>query len=121
MLRIFEKSATELKLCYITYIGDGESKAYQTVVAANPYPGKNIMKGEWVDHVQKKVSGRLRKFVEAHGSEMLADGKKLGGVGRRHAKSINKLQNYYGVAIRQNTNSLFFNEEGCWSRTVPLQ
>ena len=54
MLRIFEKYATELKLCYTTYIGDGDSKAYQTVVAANPYPGKNIIKGEYCRDVQKK-------------------------------------------------------------------
>ena len=100
VLRIFEKSATELKLCYTTYIGDGDSKAYQTVVAANPYPGKNIIKGECVGHVQKRVDGRLRKFVKVHGSDILIDVKKLGGAGRLHAKIINVLQNYYGLAIR---------------------
>ena len=55
--------------------------------------------------MQKRVGGRLRRFVKAHGSEILADGKKLVGVGRLHAKK--KLQNYYGLAIRQNTHSLF--------------
>ena len=41
-----------------------------------------------------------------HGNELLADNKKLGGVGRLNDKWINKLQNYYGLAIRQNTDSL---------------
>ena len=31
------------------------------VVAANPYSGKDIIKGECVGHVQKRVGGR-RKF-----------------------------------------------------------
>ena len=33
-------------------------------------------------------------------------GKKLGGIGRLNEKFINRLQNYYGLAIRQNTDSL---------------
>ena len=45
---IFERSVPELKLRYTTYIGDGDSKAYPTVVAANPYPGKDTYKNEWV-------------------------------------------------------------------------
>ena len=104
--RIFERTVPELKLCYTTYIGDGDSKAYPSVVAANPYPGKDIIKGECVGHVQKRVGSRLRKFKKAHGSEILADKKKLGGAGRLNEKIINKLQNYYRLAIRQNTHSL---------------
>ena len=37
---------------------------------------------------------------------MLSDGKKLGGIGRLNEKFINRIQNYYGLAIRQNTDSL---------------
>ena len=37
---------------------------------------------------------------------MLSDGKKLGGVGRLNETFIYRLQNYYGLAIRQNTDSL---------------
>ena len=36
----------------------------------------------------------------------MEDKKKLGGAGRLNGKVINKLQNYYGLAIRQNTDSL---------------
>ena len=57
-------------------------------------------------HVQKRVGGRLRKLKKEKGGEVLSDAKKLGGIGRRNEKFINRLQNYYGLAIRQNTASL---------------
>ena len=104
---IFKRSVPELKLCYTTYIGNGDPKTYPSVVAANPYPGKDIIKRECVGHIQKRVGGRLRKFKKAHGNEILADKKKLGGAGRLNEKIINKLQNYYGLAIHQNTHSLW--------------
>ena len=106
VVRIFQKSVEKLKLCFTTYIGDGDTKAYPTVVKAEPYPNKQIVKGECVGHVQKRVGGRLRKFKKEHGNELLAANKTLGGVGRLNDKWINKLQNYYGLAIRQNTDSL---------------
>ena len=37
----------------------------------------------------------------------MSDGKKLRCIGRLTDKWINKLQNYYGLAIRQNTDNLF--------------
>ena len=40
VVRIFERSVPELKLRYTTYIGDVDSKAYPSVVATNPYPGR---------------------------------------------------------------------------------
>ena len=52
------------------------------------------------------MGGRLRKFKKAHGSDILVDKKKLAGAGRLNEKIISKLQNYYGLAIRQNTHSL---------------
>ena len=77
------------------------------VVASNPYgTEKPVNKGECVGHVQRRVGGRLRKLKKANGSKLLEDKKKLGGAGRLNEKVINKLQNYYGLAIRQNTDSL---------------
>ena len=52
-------------------------------------PDNPIVKGECVGHVQKRVGGRLRKLKNEHGSELLSDGKKLGGVGRLHDRWIN--------------------------------
>ena len=107
VLRIYEKSVKNLKLRYMTYIGDGDSKAYPSVVRAQPYgPNKIPVKGECVGHVQKRVGGRLRKYKKDYGNEVLSDGKKLGDIGRLTDKWMNNLQNYYGLAIRQNTDSL---------------
>ena len=54
----------------------------------------------------KRVGARLRKLKKEKGGEVLSDGKELGGIGRLNEKYINRLQNYYGLAIRQNTDSL---------------
>ena len=81
-------------------------------MTAAPYgPDKPIIKGECVGHIQKRVGGRPRKFKKENGSEILSDGKKLDGVGRLHDKWINKLQNYYGLAICRNTHSLISTRE----------
>ena len=101
------KALVDLHLRFITYIADGDSKAYSDVVKADPYgPEKPVIKGECVGHVQKRVGSRLRKFNKENGSKILKDKKKFGGAGRLNDKIINKPQNYYGIAIRQNTDSL---------------
>ena len=55
VVRTFQKYVEKLKLCFTTYIGDGDSKAYPTVVKAEQYPNKQIVKGECVGPVQKRV------------------------------------------------------------------
>ena len=47
-----------------------------------------------------------RKAKEKTQGNLLRDGKPLGGKGRSDEKSINKLQHYFGVAIRQNSRNL---------------
>ena len=97
----------DLKVRYMIYIGDGDSKAFPTIQKAEPYgPNKIPTKGECFGHVQKRVGTRLRKFKKENGQHVLSDGKKLGGVARLTEKWINKLQNYYGLVIRQNTDNL---------------
>ena len=64
-----------------------------------------LLTKENVGHVQKLVGGRHRRLKKANGSKILEDKKKLGGA-VLYEKVINKLQNYYGLAIRQNTDSL---------------
>ena len=43
--------------------------------------------------------------------EKLSDGKGILGKARRTDKIINKMQNYYGMTIRQNTLSLQNNDK----------
>ena len=57
-------------------------------------------------HVQKRLGSRLRSLKKRLGKNHLEDGKPIGGKGRLTDKVIDKLQVYYGKAIRQNTHSV---------------
>ena len=57
--------------------------------------------------MQKRLGTRLRTLRTTLKSKILSDGKKISGRGRLTDKVINTMQNYYGMAIRQNSNDLF--------------
>ena len=105
----FMTSVETNKLRYTNYIGDGDSKSYN-IFQADPYEGIRVNKLKCIGHIQKRVGTRLRKLKSANTKAVLSDGKKLSGQGRLTEKFINKLQNYYGIAIRSfchgNVNSL---------------
>ena len=103
---IFQRSVAINKLRYKTYIGDGDSSAYQTVVDSKPYKDLIPAKGECIGHVQKRVGTRLRKLKSTFRGR-LSDGKTLGGRGRLTERLINTLQNAMGMAIRQNVGNLY--------------
>ena len=60
---------------------------------------------ECVSPVQKYLGSRLRSLKKKP-VRNLDDGKGIGGNGRLTDKLINKLQVYYGKAIRQNTHDI---------------
>ena len=95
----FMSSVETRKLRYTHYIGDGDSKAYLDIVNY-PYPGTVVEKLECVGHIQKWVGKHLPK-LRITVKTPLADGKTLRGRGRLTNKIINKLQNCYGLALRQ--------------------
>ena len=102
----FESSIETHKLCYTEYLGDGDSKSYSFVVEKNPYPDKPVQKLECVGHIQTRVGARCRKMKQAGNfkniySEVLDSKKrKRKKMLRLTDKDINKLQNYFGIAIR---------------------
>ena len=106
-LAIFKRSVRTNKLRYTKYRGDGDSKSYKDIVEADPYPGFKIVKSECVGHVQKRVGSRLRALKVSYKGKLLSDGKRLTGKGRMTDKVINTLQNYYGMAVRQNKGDLY--------------
>ena len=55
----------------------------------------SVVKYECIGHVQKRVGNRLRKLK-----------KKVKGLSGLTDSVIDKLQNYYGMAIRSNVNDL---------------
>jgi hypothetical protein len=94
--RIFKRSEQTRKLQYTEYFGDGDSKAYQEV--QDCYKNIHIEKKECVGHVQKGVGTALRKLKK--------ENKGIGGKGKLTDSLIDKLQNYYGIAIRSNSGDL---------------
>ena len=55
-----------------------------------------------VGHVQKRLRTRYSTLRTTLKGKILSDGKKISGRGRLADKVINTMQNYYGMAIRQN-------------------
>ena len=94
--RIFHRSVEKRKLRYSTLYGDLYSKAH--VAVENIYPNKPVQKLQCIGHVQKRVGCRLLKLKK--------NVKGLGGPGRLTNVVVNRLQNYYGIAVRSNVGNL---------------
>ena len=110
--RMFKRSVETKKLRYTTYLGDGDSKSFQTVAASNVYPGYVLKKAECVGHVQKRVGSRLRSYKQKYKGIVLPDGKRLCGANRLTEKVMNTIQNYYGMVIRTNVGNLYQMKKG---------
>ena len=66
VLRIYERSVEERYLRYTTYLGDGDSKSFQYLVKADPYPGKTYGRDECVGHVQKRVAAHINTLKQEY-------------------------------------------------------
>jgi hypothetical protein len=88
-------------------LGDGDSSTHNNIVESKPYGDDCIpRKLECIGHVQKRVGSRLRKLKNSKKGVKLSDGKGLAGRGRLTDGKIDILQNYYGLAIRENSNDV---------------
>ena len=81
--------------------------SYSEIIKKDPYSGTVVQKLECVGHVQKRVGGRLQK-LKSSDKTPLSDGKSLSGKGMLTEKMINKLQNYFGTAVRQYTDTTVY-------------
>ena len=97
--RIFNRSVSSHNLQYTEFYGDGDSKSFSAVedIYEKDY-GVVVQKKECVGHVQKRLGTALRKLKK--------ETKGLGGKGKLTDSMIDKLQNYYGIAIRSNSGNL---------------
>ncbi|KAK3751312.1 hypothetical protein QZH41_007109 [Actinostola sp. cb2023] len=96
--RIFNRSEEQHKLQYTEYFGDGDSKGFSAVENTYRDNGVTVIKKECVGHVQKRVGTALRKLKK--------EKKGMGGKGKLTDFMIDRLQNYYGIAIRTNVGNL---------------
>lgn len=116
VVKIFQQSEPCDKVRYINYLGDGDSKAYKAINELKPY-GENvpITKLECIGHVQKRMGTRLRRLKTSYKGKKLQDGKSLDGKNRLTEAVIDQIQNYYGMAIRQNVNSAENMRKAVWA------
>ena len=56
---IWNRSVQKRKLCYTTFLGDGDSKSFQQVTEMDPYNGVQIEKEECLAHVSKRLKKTL--------------------------------------------------------------
>lgn len=114
--KIFERSLQTYNVRYEQYLGDGDSRAFKHIVESKPYGSDfTISKLECLGHVQKRMGSRLRTMKKKVGTDKLSDGKTIGGRGRLTDALINKIQVYYGQAIRNNTDDLDRMKRAIWS------
>ena len=106
---IFSRSIDSRQLKYTTFVGDGDSSCFGGVkeaMFAKYGDTYEVTKEECVSHVQKRLGTALRKYKNDMKDKKLSDGKGVGGKGRLTDKVIDKMQNYYGKAIRENKGDL---------------
>ena len=89
---IFSRSITTNNPRYTQFYGDGDSKSFSSV--ENIYSDIKVVQLECVGHVQKRMGTRLRKLKKKV--------KNIGGKAKHTDAMIDRLQCYYGIAIRRN-------------------
>ena len=113
-ISIFKRSIEKRGLQYTIFVGDGDSSCYGKVKEAMSEI-YDMQKEECVGHIQKRMGTALRKFVADNKGQKLMDGKPVGGKGRLTKEKIDKIQNYYGMAIRNNPEDLAKMQNDIWA------
>ena len=106
-VRIFERSYITRGLKYKDMLGNGDSSTFNSVVDSKPYGEECVPKKlECTGQVQKRLGSRLRKLKNTNKGVKLSDGKGISGKGRLTDGKIDVLQNYYGLAVRENLDDV---------------
>ncbi|XP_065667971.1 uncharacterized protein LOC136088216 [Hydra vulgaris] len=90
-------------LRYANYIGDGDTESLKKVLEPKLYEENLLpLKLECLVYVQKRLGSRLRQLRTDMKQKPLPDMKMISRKGRLTDKIINRMQNYLGMAMRQN-------------------
>ena len=115
---MFLRSIEKRKLVYETYVGDGDTGTFGHVKAScyDKFSEDYIVhKEECVGHIQKRLGSGLREYKRKKRGEKLSDGKPVGGKGRVTDKVVDKMQNYFGEAIRNNAGNKELMTKAVWA------
>ena len=74
-----------------------------------------VVKEDCIGHLQKCMGLNLRKYKTEKRVKKLDDGQTVGVKGRLTKVVIDKLQNYYRAAIRQNVGNLGIMQVAIWA------
>ncbi|GFX86204.1 uncharacterized protein TNCV_2560861 [Trichonephila clavipes] len=105
-------------VCSANYFGNSggmEVEAYKAVLESKPCKDVNVEKLECVVHVEKRMGTRLRALKLKLKGKKLEDKKSLGGCNRLTDAETDKLQRYYGLAIRNNSGNLSAMKQAIWA------
>ena len=103
---------------YTTYIEDVDSSSYGMVaqVLKEKYSDQYVVVNEdCIDPIQKRMGSNLRKCKTERKAKRLDDGQTVGGKDRLTKVVIDKLENYYGAAIRGNVGNLRIMQDAIWA------
>ncbi|KAH7981702.1 hypothetical protein HPB52_000727 [Rhipicephalus sanguineus] len=98
-LTLFKRSISKHGLRYTTLVSDGDSRTFSALTEENVYGLVPIVKEECLNHVQKRVGSALRNVVQR-------SDKPLSGKGKFTKALIDKLTDYYGWALRNNSSDV---------------
>ena len=101
------KCSLDYKLRYKHFVSDGDSCTLASLMKEKQY-GEDceIVNEDYIGHIEKRLSSALHRPVVEYKGKFLSDSKKISGTGRRTKKVIDRLQNYYGMAIHSNVGDL---------------
>ncbi|GFW15278.1 uncharacterized protein TNCV_174231 [Trichonephila clavipes] len=110
------KHLQNCKRNFEVYSGDGDSKAFTSIVENKVYGDHcSVEKLECIGHVMKRMGTRLRRLKTKMRGQNLSDGKPLCGRNRLTEAEIDRLQAYYGLAIRRNLSSVKDMQQAIWA------
>ena len=101
--RMFERSIVKRNLRYTAYYGNADSKAYKAVKSTYDVE-KPVQKLAYIGHYQKRVCCRLRKLK-----------KNIKWLKYLTRPVIDKLHNYFGIALRANCTTVENMQKAIWA------
>ena len=117
-IEMFSRSMDLYNIRYTTYVGDGDSSAFGKVqeMLEKKYGDQYIIqKEDCIGHIQKRMGTALRKYKNNHRGTRLSDGKGVGGAGRLTDAIVDRIQTYYGYAIRNNKGDVTAMRNAIWA------